>query len=337
MLEQLAVEPGQRVLEIGAGTGYNAALLAELVGPAGQVVSIEIDEELVAGAREHLARAGYSRVQVVLGDGALGYAPLAPYDRLILTTAARDIAPAWWEQLRAPGGRLVLPLAIAGPQRCVAFEHLGDHLASRDVLNCSFIPLRGLLAVGAPRAALGPHGEVAISLPEGRAPLPPESIYRLLGGPTTTLASGVRATIAEVAEGLVLWLAAREPGLCSVWADAGVGAGQGVPELFGSSGKWRASLCLLDSAGLALLAWGAGAPPAGAELVVRVAGDGRAAAERLIAGLAAWEAAGRPTDAGLRIRAYRREHVPTPTGTAVIEQRWTRFVLDWEPASRPPA
>src|SRR5919202_4998573 len=72
MLEQLAVEPGQRVLEVGAGTGYNAALLAELVGPEGQVVSIEIDEDLVAAAREHLRAAGYDQVQVVLGDGALG-------------------------------------------------------------------------------------------------------------------------------------------------------------------------------------------------------------------------------------------------------------------------
>src|SRR5437868_1470793 len=119
MLELLELEPGQRVLEIGAGTGYNAALMAHIVGETGQVVTIDIDEDIVESAREHLAAAGFDRVQVVCGDGGLGYSAAAPFDRIILTVQAWDITPAWWEQLK-PGGQLLLPLSvIRGVQKLV--------------------------------------------------------------------------------------------------------------------------------------------------------------------------------------------------------------------------
>ena len=97
MLEQLQLEPGHRVLEIGSGTGYNAALMAQIVGDSGRVVTVDIDEDLVAGARGNLSLAGFGEVQLFCGDGAFGYQGSAPYDRIILTVAAWDIAPAWHE------------------------------------------------------------------------------------------------------------------------------------------------------------------------------------------------------------------------------------------------
>ena len=106
MLEQLGIEPGNAVLEIGAATGINAALMAELTGPNGRVVTIEFDDDLATGAREHLATAGYDTVTVICGDGAFGHAPAAPYDRIIVTAGAWDISAAWWDQL-AVGGRIV--------------------------------------------------------------------------------------------------------------------------------------------------------------------------------------------------------------------------------------
>jgi protein-L-isoaspartate(D-aspartate) O-methyltransferase len=145
MLEQLQARPGQRVLEIGAATGINAALLAELVGPAGTVVTIEIDDDLADSARTALDAAGYQSVEVVCADGALGHPHRAPYDRIIVTAAASDIPTAWWEQL-APAGRLVVPLRLhnSGLTRSIAFDKTGtDRMVSASTQVCGFVPLRG--------------------------------------------------------------------------------------------------------------------------------------------------------------------------------------------------
>src|SRR5262245_32118183 len=154
MLEQLALEPGLSVLEIGAGTGYNAALMAHIVGETGAVVTMDVDADLVNGARAHLAAAGLERVSVVLGDGGLGYPDGAPYDRIILTVGAWDIAPAWAEQLR-PEGRLLLPLTVGGSQKSVAFVRTAEHLMSTSVTDCAFMRLRGAFAGPDTRVVLG--------------------------------------------------------------------------------------------------------------------------------------------------------------------------------------
>jgi methyltransferase of FxLD system len=142
MLEQLALEPGMYVLEIGAGTGYNAALLRALVGPAGRVTTVDIDADITDAARAHLASVGIRDIDVITGDGASGYAPNAPYDRIILTVNAGDIAPAWFAQLK-PGGALVLPLSVGPAQFSIAFVKAGGTLRSRSLQPCSFMPLRG--------------------------------------------------------------------------------------------------------------------------------------------------------------------------------------------------
>lgn len=144
MLEQLEAETGHAVLEVGAGTGWNAALLAHLVGTDGRVVTMDIDDDITAEARSHLDEAGYADVTVVSGDGWLGYPEQAPYDRIVATVGVSDLSPAWLDQLE-PDGALLVPLWIrAGVQVTVAFQRVPDgSLESRSVRPCGFMRLRG--------------------------------------------------------------------------------------------------------------------------------------------------------------------------------------------------
>ncbi|MEU8773613.1 methyltransferase domain-containing protein [Streptomyces sp. NPDC048606] len=111
MLDSLILEPGHRVLEVGAGMGWNAGLLAHRAGP-GRVTSVEVDAELVAGARQRMNAAGLEAA-VELGDGNAGWEKAAPYDRLIATYAVETVPWRWVEQMR-PGGRIVAPWGRLG-------------------------------------------------------------------------------------------------------------------------------------------------------------------------------------------------------------------------------
>ncbi len=108
MLDALDLHPGHSVLEIGTGTGWNAALLCRRVGIHGQVVSVEIDPVIAEGARTALNAAGYSPL-VITGDGTEGYPDAAPYDRVMATAAVRDTVPTTWLAQTRPGGLIVTP------------------------------------------------------------------------------------------------------------------------------------------------------------------------------------------------------------------------------------
>ncbi len=143
MLQQLDVQAGHRVLEVGAGTGYNAALLAVLTGSDGEVTTIDIDEAIVREARERLDGAGHPGVRTVTSDGWLGVPEHAPYDRIEVTVGVLDLSPAWLAQLK-DGGRLVLPLwLVRGKQFAVGFQKDGERLQSVAVTDCGFMRLRG--------------------------------------------------------------------------------------------------------------------------------------------------------------------------------------------------
>lgn len=142
MLEQLDAEPGQKILELGAGTGFNAGLLGYLVGEKGHVTTIDVDEDIVDGARAGLASADIHNVEVVLGDGAVGHASNAPYDRIVATVGAHAVPHAWLEQL-APGGRLLTPLRLRGSvSRTIAFENQDGTWRSVGSQMNTFMPLR---------------------------------------------------------------------------------------------------------------------------------------------------------------------------------------------------
>jgi protein-L-isoaspartate(D-aspartate) O-methyltransferase len=145
MLERLDVRPGQRVLEIGTGTGYNAALLAHLVGPGGSVTSVDIDRELAERAGRAIQDAGYS-ADVRVGDGRAGVEGGGSFDRIVVTACADEIPLAWVDLLR-DSGRLELPLRLdpdgTAIQLIPVLERQGASLRSRAVTWGGFMPLHG--------------------------------------------------------------------------------------------------------------------------------------------------------------------------------------------------
>ncbi|MFF2779492.1 methyltransferase, FxLD system [Streptomyces sp. NPDC058052] len=177
MLEQAGVEPGMRVLEIGSG-GYNAALVQELVGD-GEVVTLDIDADVIARARQNLDATGYGRVKSVVADAETGVAGLGTFDRIIATVATWDIPPPWISAL-SEKGRLVTPLTVCGTTRSVAFERDGDGLVSLSYRLSHFVPLQGEGA--APDRKIMLRDGVALQSDNEEAPLDAKALGRALAG-----------------------------------------------------------------------------------------------------------------------------------------------------------
>jgi protein-L-isoaspartate(D-aspartate) O-methyltransferase len=143
MLRDLEVEEGQRVLEVGTGSGWNAGLLAYRAGDDQLVHSIDLQPDLVEKARDHLRAAGFPGVQLRAGDGGYGWPERAPFDRIVATVGCPDIPPAWREQL-AEGGLLLVPLKIGGVgDPLLRLEKRDGRLAGRFVGYSAFMTLQG--------------------------------------------------------------------------------------------------------------------------------------------------------------------------------------------------
>ncbi|GAA2970870.1 methyltransferase domain-containing protein [Streptomyces enissocaesilis] len=199
MLDSLMVEPGHRVLELGTGLGWNAALLSERAGP-GQVTSVEADAQLAAAAREHLKGVG-AEVAVEVGDGTRGFPDRQPYDRLVATYAVDEVPWAWVEQMR-PGGRIVTPWGRLGH---VALTVAADGQSASGWMQglAMFMPSRDT-APGKPLDQV--RGD---ALPETEGPiardlLPLHSDWNLRFALRVVLPE-VRITT-EAADGVIAWL-----------------------------------------------------------------------------------------------------------------------------------
>ncbi len=141
MTDLLDLEPRHRVLEIGTGSGYQAAILASLID---EVYSIEIIEPLGEEARERLARLGFDKVQLRIGDGYYGWEEHAPFDAIVVTAAASHIPPPLIQQLR-PGGRMVIPVGghFMTQQLLLVTKGLEGEVRTQQLLPVAFVPLTG--------------------------------------------------------------------------------------------------------------------------------------------------------------------------------------------------
>jgi protein-L-isoaspartate(D-aspartate) O-methyltransferase len=315
MLDRLELAPGLRVLEIGAGTGYNAALVSYLVGPEGRVVSLDIDQDLVDQARENLKTAGYPEVDVLCADGAAGYPPLAPYDRLVATVGVSDLAPAWLDQA-AKDALIMVPLDVSGTQILVTFCRYGEHWASRSAEPCGFIRMRGALADTSRIIPLG--DTMHLTIPEADA-VDPQALTAALAGPVTTVPVAARLSGDWPYLHLRLWLAVSEPWQCALdeYGD--------TPHLAGAPFRrktWRSTFGIVSRTGLAVLRTSEDGPSAAG-----YGPDGAELAARLARHVADWEAAGRPGTEGLHVDAYPRSGPGQPQPGVVIGRPHTRFAI----------
>ena len=299
MIEMLALRGGERVLEIGAGTGYNAAVLAEVVGPAGCVVTVDVDDELVRAARRHLDDAGYGGVGTVCADGVHGDPSAAPFDRIIATVGVDAIPAAWIAQLR-DDGRLVAPLTIGFQQKVVAFARTARGVESDAIVDAGFIMLRGdaahahsaVLALGEPGTTLRVRAAHAAALD-----LP--ALTRALHTAPRDATPLRRITVDDAWGRFGLWLGLCDPWFCHVRAQGASAAAGRVPNLAGADGAVYGLASTLGVAGDGELA--VFAPRGAHDVVVRRFGPDRGAVTRVQRAIADWDDARRPGNASLRV------------------------------------
>lgn len=220
MIAQAGVEAGMRVLEVGSG-GYNAALLAELVGDEGRISTVDIDPEVTARARAALDVAGYGdRVTVVTADAEHGLPDRAPYDAIVVTVGAWDLPPALRDQV-ATDGTLVVPLRMNTVTRSIAFRRQSDHWRSTSAEMCGFVPMQGLGARAEREVRLTDRSGGQVTLLFDDEPEEPSDLGAVLASDPvhawTGLTIGRQVSFAD----LYLWLAGFLPGFCRV--DAGEG------------------------------------------------------------------------------------------------------------------
>lgn len=144
MLEALDPKPGNRILEIGTGSGWQSCLLAYCVGYGGVVVTIEIDKDMFKIGKRNIEESGFDNIKMVLGDGSEGYGKAAPYDKIVFTAAAPRMPGNIVRQLRI-GGRLLIPVSSTTfEQRLIMLTKISDvETDEKDIGSFMFVPLRG--------------------------------------------------------------------------------------------------------------------------------------------------------------------------------------------------
>lgn len=330
MIEGLGLEPGSVVWEAGSG-GYNAELLAHVVGPGGRVVTSDIDEFVVRRARRFTTEAGSGRVTVVHGDAAHGapalLVPRGGFDAIVITYNCRDVAPAWKDQL-AEGGRLVLPLELGGYTRAITFQRAGDVLVAEKFTHCGFVRAQGAHARAAAVADLL-DGQLQLRFEDGPAGSA-EGLEEALRGRRHEISTGVTMGPGFYFGSLQLYAATTLPGFCrlAVAADqessvVEIATGSDAPAVL--SGASLAYLTYMQSRHSEEREW---------EWYVHAFGDqGPALGEKLAEAVRAWDRnvrgdGGASSDPAVTVHPAGTPDHRLPPGD-VVDKNHCRVVVQW--------
>ncbi|WP_406110359.1 methyltransferase, FxLD system [Kitasatospora purpeofusca] len=320
MLDQLDPQPGDRIFEAGAGPGVNAAYLGHIVGADGHVVTVDVDEDLVDGARKHLADAGITNVEAVLGDGALGHQAAAPFDRIIATVSTSEMPTPWLKQVR-PTGRIVLPLRLRGTaSRTIAFERGKNGWVSVDDRLAVFMPLRGSMDDARRTVHLNGEGDVSLQVHKDQDDaVNAELLAGVLDTARQETWTGVTIPGGTTYEYQDLWLALTLPNSLMRMNVTGTARERGiVTPMFG----WGA-MATVQGASFAYLTLCPGEPTADGRKtyetgVISHGSDGAALGDLVAEEIRAWST-------GYRDRTLRIE---LPDATEAEDREAGRFVLD---------
>ncbi|MFE7482861.1 methyltransferase, FxLD system [Streptomyces sp. NPDC057552] len=323
-LEQAELEPGMSVLEIGSG-GVNAALIAEIVGKSGHVVTMDIDPDVTDRALRFLKVTGYQNVTVLTDDAETGAPERGPFDRIIVTVQAADIPPAWRDQLK-DGGRLVVPLRMRGMTRTVAFVRNGEKLVSDGFELCGFVPMQGLGENRVRLAVLhdGKKEQVGLRL-DGHPEPDTAALATSLTLPQAKVWSGVTLGGSESSEHLDLWLTTALDNLPLMAAEPGArtrglvasASPMGIPALVdGDSFAYRTVRATdeEDRYELGAIAHG----PRGEQV-----------AERLVEEIRTWDRDHRSHRAHIEVYPAGTADDRLPATGRRIERRHTRVTITW--------
>ncbi len=322
MLGQAGLKPGDRVMEVGSG-GYNAALIREIVGPAGAVTTVDIDPDISGRAVRCLAAAGYDDVEVICADAEFVLEGDRTFDVIIVTAGAWDVAPAWIRQL-AEGGRLVVPIRFKGMTRSWLLERQGGVLVSKDHVACGFVPVLGAGAHVGTGIPLMEEPRVGLWLDE-RDGIDACELGGVLELPRVETWTGVTVDAGVVFSDQDLWLATTMPGFCLITCsqeaiDQGVVAlpwQYGTPAFIdGPNLTYRPKPRRLDDD---RFEFGAFAHGPQAQETTRLLADQ----------IAAWDRAGRPAPR-LSVHPASTPDADLPDGF-VLDKRHSRLVISWPP------
>lgn len=329
MLEQAEIRTGMRVLEIGSG-GLNAAYLAELVGEAGEVTTVDIDPEVTNRASRLLKENGYPQVRVVTADAHNGVPAHAPYDRIVVTVGAWDIPPAWITQL-TEHGRIVVPLRMRGLMRSVALQRISDHLVSTSARICGFVPMQGTGARESQALLLTGTDEITLRFDDGLLP-DPSLLDNAVRMPRTETWTGVTVKRGVPVDSLQLYMATTLPGFCTMAVDPDLDTGVVAPR------NKRFSLAAVseDGRNFAYITPRPATDDTFFEYGVHALGPGAAAFADKIAGhLRTWGRDHRG-GSGPRITVYPAGtpdgQIPELADGRVIDKKHSRVALSWPTA-----